>query len=121
MESYLQDYDLRTKKVTIKLVWADLLSDTGSYMDQTFYIDSYSSTEQAVSFVLSTKLDILNVKIPCRDYIRNHCEWKFKSTQCGYSGGESECDKTLQRCRVLGNYSRYGGFPSIPFGKIYAG
>ena len=38
------------------------------------------------------------------------CQWKFKSDECGYSGVQSECNKTLSRCRELNNSSRFGGF-----------
>lgn len=44
---------------------------------------------------------------------RNNCRFSFKSTQCGYSGTETSCNKTYARCIELNNDGRYGGFPSI--------
>jgi hypothetical protein len=38
-----------------------------------------------------------------------NCPWAFKSTECGYAGGESACDKTSARCTALGNYGNFGG------------
>lgn len=43
------------------------------------------------------------------------CRWpKFKGTECGYSGGESTCDRSYARCVVLGNTNNFGGFRWIP-------
>ena len=119
IESYLEDYDLRGKKVTIKTVWANKLADASAYMDDIFYIDKYTASQDAVSFTLTSKFDLLSVQIPSRKYSRNYCSWVFKSTECGYAGGETTCSKTKQRCKVLANYTRFGGFPSIPTGRIY--
>lgn len=44
---------------------------------------------------------------------KNNCRWKFKDLKCGYSGGETVCNKTLARCKELSNQLRYGGFPLI--------
>ena len=46
------------------------------------------------------------------------CRHKFKGTLCGYSGGETACDKTLTRCRVLVNSDRFGGFAGVGIGAI---
>ncbi len=46
------------------------------------------------------------------------CRHKFRSTNCGYSGGETWCDKTLTRCRVLNNSDAFGGFPGVGSGAI---
>jgi len=38
---------------------------------------------------------------------------KFKDIRCGYSGGETWCDKTMSRCVQLSNQTNFYGFPSI--------
>jgi hypothetical protein len=38
-----------------------------------------------------------------------NCPWGFKSVECGYSGGETLCDKSPERCATLGNYVNFGG------------
>ena len=39
------------------------------------------------------------------------CRWKrFKGNECGYSGAETECNRTYKRCNQLGNIDNYGGF-----------
>lgn len=37
---------------------------------------------------------------------------RFKDCRCGYSGDETTCDRTFQRCSDLGNASNFRGFPS---------
>ncbi|MDD4873878.1 MAG: hypothetical protein PHE15_02745 [Dehalococcoidales bacterium] len=124
IQSYLELYDWRKKRVVIRLVWADQLADTDAYIDFTYYIDSYTANEKMAEFSLLPKIDILDVNIPYRVYSRNYCSWKFKSTECGYSGATGSCNKTKAACKAMAggsNYQRYGGFPSIPTRRIYAG
>lgn len=119
IQGYLEEYDFRGKKVIIRMVWRDQLSDPDAYMDDVFYIDSYTADQNNVEFTLTSKFDVLGVDLPARRYSRNHCTWKFKSAQCGYTGGETQCNKTQQRCKELANYQRFGAFPSIPTRRIY--
>jgi len=120
IQSYLESYDLRGKKVSIKTVWANQLDDTDAYIEDTFYIDSYTADQNNVILTLTSKFDVLDLELPARRFSRNYCGWKFKSTECGYSGSETSCNKTKQRCKELNNYQRFGGFPSIPTTRIYA-
>jgi len=119
IQAYLEANDFRGVKVEIKQVFADLLDDTDAYIKHIYYVDSYTADQQNVEFTLTSKFDILEVELPARKYSRNYCGWKFKSTECGYAGAETECNKTLARCRVLSNNSRFGGFPSVPSRAIY--
>ncbi|MCK9555019.1 hypothetical protein M0R36_04280 [bacterium] len=119
IQSYLMVYDLRGLKVSIKLVFADKLDDEDAYVEDVYYIDSYQTNQQDAVFELTGKFDVLSLNLPGRVYSRNYCSWKFKSEECGYAGAETECNKTLQRCRGLSNTLRFGGFPSIPTSRIY--
>ena len=122
IQSYLESYDLRGKKVSIKTVWANQLADTSAYIEDVFYIDSYTADQDNVSFTLTTKFDVLDVELPLRRYSRNYCNWKFKGTECGYAGSDTTCNKTKQDCKNnKNNYSRFGGFPSIQSNRILLG
>lgn len=118
---YLSIYDWRGKKVIIKTVWGNSLTDLDAYLDDTYYIDTYTLDEEKVEFTLSSKFDVLEIALPKRTYLRNYCAWKFKSTECGYVGTETSCNKTLTRCRALANQLRFGGFPSIPSQRTFIG
>jgi lambda family phage minor tail protein L len=166
VEAYLASYSFKKKKVTIRKVWADSLADATAYVDDIYYIDSYSTNDKTADFSLSSKYDVLDVVLPKRVYLRNYCSWKFtpttawatstvyavgalvnsssfsyrcliahtsgtfatdlaagkwQATECGYAGAETTCNKTFQRCRELANQRRFGGFPSIPAERNYAG
>lgn len=119
IQAYLESYDLRGVKVDIIQVFSDTIADADAYLKHTYYIDSYTADEQSAEFTLTSRFDVLDLGLPARAYSRNYCGWKFKSDECGYDGAETECDKTLSRCRVLSNEDRFGGFPSIPSRQIY--
>jgi len=97
IQSYLESYDFRGLKVTIKLVWTDQLGDTDAYVDSIFYVDKYTVTEKSASFELSSKFDVLTLQLPARKFSRNYCQWKFKSTECGYSGAETGNNSQYKR------------------------
>lgn len=121
IEAYLVTYDFRGKRVRIKRVFADQLSDPTSFIEDIFYIDSYTANQEEVEFVLSSKFDVLDLTLPKRTYLRNYCQWRFKSTECGYAGVATACNKTLAQCRTYANQVRYGANPSIPSDNTYAG
>jgi lambda family phage minor tail protein L len=122
IQSYLNDYNgLKGKKITIRIVWANLLIDPEAKMDFEVYIDSTVATDTDVVFTCTTKMDLLERQLPGEIYSRTHCQYrKFKDpATCGYSGSETECNRTKQRCKELGNFQRFGAFPSIPTNRIY--
>jgi phage-related protein len=119
IQTYLENYDFRGKKVDIYLVFFGL-NDLTDYIKHTFFIDSYTADENVVEFTLSSKFDVLDVTLPSRKYLRTYCSWKFKDANCQYAGAETECNKTLQRCRTLANQINFGGFPSIPSQRLFA-
>jgi lambda family phage minor tail protein L len=122
IEAYLLSYNLRGKQVKIKHVWAYQLADEDAYTEEIYYIDNYTTDVENAVFVLSSKFDVLDVTLPTRTYLRSYCAWKFGSTQCGHTiVGDETCNKTFARCRVLANQIRFGGFPSVPSDKLFAG
>ena len=53
---------------------------------------------------------------PLLMYWPNFCIWKYKSTQCGYTGALPTCSRTLDGttgCEAHNNQVRFGGFPGI--------
>lgn len=120
IQYYLELYDWRNKKVRITTVFADYLTDPDIKREDVFYISSYSANESVAEFTLTSKFNVLGVMIPKRIYSRNYCGLRFKSTECGYAGAGTECNKTKARCKELLNYERFGGFPSIPAKQFYA-
>jgi lambda family phage minor tail protein L len=138
MESLIQNYDyLRGREVYVMTMFAKHLpkSDTGedanyigddpdynSVIKEKFYIDSTTSTEQAVTFICKSKFDIRSVVIPMRKFTPE-CQWQlhgnYLGTECDplniiNSTTYPKCDGTISNCKERGNLPRYGGFPSVP-------
>lgn len=114
IEALLQNpsFQFKGKQVDIMYVIADHLDDPECKYVETFYIDYYETTSTNAIFTLSSKMDVYDVMLPGRTVIRTHCSWVFKGIECKYAGAETACNRTLQRCRVLGNTLNYGGFPA---------
>jgi len=128
IEYYLQNYDLRGKKVSIKMVYADMLDDPDAYIEFSNYIDSYVSNVKDVVFTLMSKYDILNLMLPSILWLRDYCQWEFacpairalgRGAECGYTGSQTECNRTWQRCQVLENSRRFLGARGIPGRRGY--
>jgi hypothetical protein len=68
---------------------------------------------------LSGRIDIVTPwilwrrKLPRRAHSAT-CPWVFKGTECGYTGGETWCDQTYERCTALSRTSYFGGFRWLP-------
>jgi len=121
---YLEQHDgLRTCKVTIRTVYADLLADSTAFTDDIFYISSAVMSQTSAIFVLKSKMDLLSIELPLRRFYREVCQWKFKSTECGYAGAETDCNHTSTRCKALSNLARFGGFPGTgaAIWRVYVG
>jgi len=72
IEFYLNEYDgLRDKKVSIKQIFRETISNPEAVLEDVFYIDYPTSTESSVVFLASSKFDINDVTIPRRIYTRD--------------------------------------------------
>ena len=121
IQAYIENYDMRGKKVGIKIVWANLLADTDNYLEYVFYIDNYDFTAASAVFTCSSKFDVLNVELPYGKYTRGVCRWIFRGAICLYSGAQATCNLTMADCRIRQNILRFGAFPSIPMQRTYLG
>jgi lambda family phage minor tail protein L len=120
IQYYLEQYNaLRGKKIIIKTVWANKLDDPDCYIRDVYYVSRVVTNDVNAIFTLTSKFDLMEVSLPRETYSRNFCRWQFISAECGYNGLASECNKTLNNCKLLGNSRRFGGFPSVPSRFIF--
>jgi len=103
---------LRGQSLVVKTVFVTHLDDANAYTEDKYTVDSCVINESQVSFNCSSRSDIMEVTIP-KDRFGSMCRFVFKGTQCLYSGGETTCDKSLARCKVLNNQERFGGFSAV--------
>jgi phage-related protein len=119
MEAYIQDYDIYCKtngyspiEISISLInYANVLSSTPE-VEYKFVLIRPKTNAKWATFTLGAKNPFFHRHPPYR-MLKQNCRYKFKDARCGYAGGEAACDKTLARCRVLGNSERFGGTPGI--------
>ena len=87
------------------------------------------STEnrEIVAFELTSELDLPGQKIPRRQLLGNVCQWKYRSSECSYTGSnywndqdqsvsslaEDKCGKRLDSCKL-----RFGANSPLPFGSF---
>ena len=115
---YIKAYDDYIKlnsyepiKVILCVVNSKDLSNTTPLQKIELILTNINMNLQQVSFTVSAK-NTYQIRVP-KHNLKKSCRFKFKSTQCGYSGDESVCNKSLARCKELSNSSRFGGFASI--------
>lgn len=130
---YVEKYNgLRTCKVFIKTVYENVLDNlyfpqsdgsvitednpkknNTAFVEDEYYIDNYSATEQAVTFQLEPIID-LEIRLPRRRYMQDSCYWIYKEPEtCKYTGSAGQCNKSFADCKARGNEVNYGGFPGI--------
>ncbi len=87
------------------------------------YIENWQLNGNRCQIILTTEFALWKKKT--LRYPNKKCPWPFKiSTECGYSGTETWCDRTEQRCKSLNNYANFGGrkyIQTIENKKIYWG
>lgn len=98
------------------------------FPDEIWYVDRKASeSRDSVSFELASKFDLAGIMLPKRQVIANICQWKYRSTECGYTGSnywgindqpvttlaQDKCGKRLSSCKL-----RFGATAELPFGSF---
>lgn len=86
-------------------------ADTVEY----FKIVGATSSDYRQEFSLGAE-NALTQPFPRRRQTKDFCQWRYKSAQCGYSGGMATCDLTLQGangCAAHSNTVNFGAFPGL--------
>ena len=127
IEAYLQDYDYYTKEngytpieLTISVVHSAHLDLTEPETEYVFHLKQPKTTATWATFTLGAN-NPFNKRFPLNRLLKNRCRYKqFKGWRCGYAGAETTCDRTLSRCRELGNSERFGNTPGIGNSPVFA-
>jgi len=99
--------------VRIMAVHSENLDEATPEIDIPFEVVGASFDEKWASFILGVPSPFKK-RFPRNRVLATFCNYKyFKGTRCQYTGGETECDRTLARCRELGNSLRFGGCPGV--------
>lgn len=118
MQAYIEQYDgLIDNTIIIRLVHADNLSEDYSELTMTFSVIGCHTDAQWAVFECGAP-NPMRKRFPLYRYIGNHCNWSFKSVECGYAGAVTTCKRTLADCRLLGNSDRFGGYKGLTGGGV---
>lgn len=98
--------------------------------DEVWYVERKTSeTLESVEFELSSPLNLNGMAVPCRPMEANHCQWAYRSADCGYTGPPVAKDDdtptanpALDKCskRITGCKLRFGANNPLPFGAFPA-
>jgi len=100
--------------ITISVVSSKHLDEAAAF-EETMKIASISYDDSWIELHLSADY-ITSFRIPLQTFKRDFCPYQFPGIECGYSGTETDCDRSLKRCRELDNSARFGGEPTIGSG-----
>jgi lambda family phage minor tail protein L len=98
------------------------------FPEDIYYIEQKTSENVlAITWTLGSALDLEGLQLPRRIITQNFCQWKYRSSECGYTGGPvaderdratsnssaDVCGKRLRSCQLrFPNQSLpFGGFP----------
>ena len=105
--------------VRLLFVHVDNLALNIAEIDETYLaIDCYADA-QWVHWTLGAA-SVHARRFPKHKFMMGICRNTFKDPWCGYTGSETECNRTFDRCRELGNQERFGGFPAMVPDRIYS-
>ncbi len=87
-------------------------------LEETYIITDCSSDAQWVDFTLGGP-NPLRQKFPKDIYNPYHCNWRFKSCECGYTGTTyTECNRSYSDCVERGQALNFGGFLGLRSGAL---
>lgn len=106
-------------------------ADPNQVLDREIWVVARKSAENKVfvEFELAASIDMPGVMLPRRQVIANVCTWRYRSAECGYSGGAvadrndiavgdlalDVCGRRLTSCKL-----RFGAYAELPFGGFPA-
>lgn len=100
--------------VTLYTVLSTQLASPVPEIEESMEVLSTSIDHRSiVTFKLGAE-NLLNQKCTPNRFLKNFCRYTgLNDDRCGYTGAETECNRTFARCKELGNQNRFGGMPAI--------
>jgi phage-related protein len=117
IQAVLEAHDgLVGQPVKIILANKGTLASATPTLEEDFEITGVRATDDSIVATLGQH-NLWRSLFPGDRILRDHCRFQYKGARCGYTGGITACDKSLNGangCVVHANQDRFGGFPSIP-------
>ncbi|MEE9356482.1 MAG: hypothetical protein V3U75_12905 [Methylococcaceae bacterium] len=115
VSGFVQNQQLQGKRCIVykAALNADTLAPIGKATHFDGFIDSVDIDHERGRFKIFNHFILWKRKSPRRTHTAT-CPWVFKSELCGYTGAETACDKSFDRCTELENTDWFGGFATLP-------
>lgn len=109
-ELLLANDNLEGCTATVYFVNTNCLDETEPVYSVTYYVQKPTVDAKQVGLKLGVDNPYLQ-SCPAWTLHGSYCRYPVFKTdpRCGYTGAETECDKSLERCIELGNQLRFGG------------
>jgi len=106
-------------EVELYLVNSSLLADSNPTVNLSFECVSSNCDRTWAHFILGAA-NPYNNRFPRNRILKNFCRYDlFTGSRCQYVGVPTTCDRTLARCRELGNSHNFGGAPATGRRGLY--
>lgn len=116
---YFEQYSgFNNSLITMYVVNSKNLASSTPEIEEQFKVLKGTADENWLTFTCGPSYSP-DSKMPQRRYLKNGCQFCYKSARCGYVGTLPTCDHSYGDCKKHGNERRYGGFPGIDQGGIY--
>ena len=119
VQTRMQQYQgMVGSEVDLMVALVDAGTTTGNVevdLKETYTVIGSSTNNYASVFDLGA-VNLLNNIVPARMQSKDRCSFRYKSTECGYTGGMTSCDFTLDGangCVAHSNEERFGGYPGL--------
>lgn len=127
LQYYIELYDGGVDAtVNIRIYSANYLTAGKEALTWQFKVMSSSCNDRNITLSLGASNPLMQ-KFPLFRYFHDHCNWKYRSMDCGYSGADpggtyaDPCQRNLESCEARNNDARFGGFPGLAPGGIKFG
>lgn len=119
--------------IQIITVFAEYLDDPSLKIVQVYTIEEVNAKVDDELEMQCVPLLFSNCLVPRRGMFRGTCQWRYRGEGCWLWNATTEsweapagfvnegiwCTKTIEACRLHGNYARFSGAPAIPWTHPY--
>lgn len=109
--------------VIVRVVNSEHMEITSPEVEISFVCESTDTDDQWAYFTLGTG-EAQTKRFPQMRYFKDSCRFAYGSVRCGATTAIQavypNCNGSLKHCQERQNSTRFGGFPSIPTGGLYA-
>lgn len=115
VQAMLEDGEILNRRATIYWLPERQAGASTGALSASFYVMSATADAGLVSLQLGM-WSLQDILIPHVRFDRTRCRWVFKSTECGYAGALTTCNKafiSVDGCSGRTNQASYGGWPNL--------